>query len=104
MIQLKGRFPLLEHWFTPREGSLGLAPKFIQTLWPPIEFRHFLGPSDLDMELIEYKKALIEKLKKARIDQELSQASLAKLVDTKQPAIARMESGLVSEISLDFLV
>ena len=33
-----------------------------------------------------------------------AQASLAKLVDTKQPAIARMESGLVSEISLDFLV
>lgn len=67
------------------------------------EFGAFLGLSDLDMELVGQKKKLIEKLKKARNDQEISQAELAKMVQTKQPAIARMESGLVSEISLDFL-
>lgn len=44
-----------------------------------------------------------EKLKKSRNDQEISQVELAKMVQTKQPAIARMESGLVSEISFDFL-
>jgi ribosome-binding protein aMBF1 (putative translation factor) len=67
------------------------------------EFGAFLGLSDLDMELVGQKKKLIEKLKKARNDQEISQAELAKMVQTKQPAIARMESGLVSEISFDFL-
>jgi ribosome-binding protein aMBF1 (putative translation factor) len=67
------------------------------------ELGKFLGLSDLDMELVEQKKKLIEKLKKARNDQEISQAELAKMVKTKQPAIARMESGLVSEVSFDFL-
>lgn len=67
------------------------------------EFGKFLGLSDLDMELVQQKKKLIEKLKKARNDQEISQAKLAKMVKTKQPAIARMESGLVSEVSFDFL-
>lgn len=67
------------------------------------EFGKFLGLSDLDMELVQQKKKLIEKLKKARNDQEISQVELAKMVKTKQPAIARMESGLVSEISFDFL-
>ena len=67
------------------------------------ELGKFLGLSDLDMELVQQKKKLIEKLKKARNDQEISQAVLAKMVKTKQPAIARMESGLVSEVSFDFL-
>ncbi|MDH4469089.1 MAG: helix-turn-helix transcriptional regulator [Bacteriovoracaceae bacterium] len=67
------------------------------------EFGTFLGLSDLDMELIQQKKRLIGKLKKARIDQELTQTELAQMVQTKQPSIARMESGLVSEISFDFL-
>lgn len=67
------------------------------------ELGKFLGLSDLDMELVQQKKKLIEKLKKARNDQEISQAELAKMVKTKQPAIARMESGLVSEVSFDFL-
>jgi DNA-binding XRE family transcriptional regulator len=67
------------------------------------DFGAFLGLSDLDMEIISRKKILIEKLKKARITQKISQTELALLLDTKQPAIARMESGLVSEVSLDFL-
>ncbi len=45
----------------------------------------------------------IEKLKAARTKKKFSQAQLATLVGSKQPAIARMESGLVSEVSLDFL-
>ncbi len=67
------------------------------------EFGAFLGLSELDMELVQQKKKLIEKLKKARLDQEISQAELARMTQTKQPAIARMESGLVSQISFDFL-
>lgn len=67
------------------------------------EFGSFLGLSDLDMEIISRKKKLIEKLKKSRIDQKISQTELARCLETKQPSIARMESGFVSEVSLDFL-
>lgn len=68
------------------------------------EFGHSLGLSDLDMELIRQKKRLIEKLRKARIRKRLSQAQLATMVASKQPAIARMESGQVSEVSMDFIM
>ena len=68
------------------------------------EFGHSLGLSELDMELIRQKKRLIEKLRRARVQKRLSQAQLALLVGSKQPAIARMESGQVSEVSMDFLL
>jgi ribosome-binding protein aMBF1 (putative translation factor) len=67
------------------------------------EFGRSLGLSDIEMELIRHKKRLIEKLRKVREQKGLSQAELAAMVDSKQPAIARMESGQVSEVSLDFL-
>ena len=67
------------------------------------EFGKALGMSELDMELIRQKKKLIEKLRKAREHLGLSQAELAEMVSSKQPSIARMESGQVSEVSLDFL-
>ena len=67
------------------------------------ELGRALGLSALEMELILQKKKLIEKLKTARLKKKISQAKLADLVGSKQPAIARMESGLVSEVSLDFL-
>lgn len=67
------------------------------------EFGRSLGLSDLEIELIRHKKKLIEKLRKVREQKGLSQAELAEMVNSKQPAIARMESGQVSEVSLDFL-
>ncbi len=68
------------------------------------EFGAALGLSDVEMELIRQKKKLIEKLKEVRVKRNLSQKKLAELVGSKQPAIARMESGQISEVSLDFLV
>lgn len=68
------------------------------------EFGAALGLSEIEMELIQQKKKLIERLKETRIKKGLSQARLASLVGSKQPAIARMESGQVSEISMDFLL
>ena len=68
------------------------------------EFGASLGLSGLEMELIRQKKRLIEKLKIARKKKGISQAKLAEMVGSKQPAIARMESGQVSEVSMDFLV
>ncbi|MEZ0392127.1 MAG: helix-turn-helix domain-containing protein [Pseudobdellovibrionaceae bacterium] len=62
-----------------------------------------LGLSSIEIELIRQKKKIVEKLRKARENQGLSQAELAKMVSSHQPAIARMESGQISEVSLDFL-
>ena len=67
------------------------------------EFGKALGLSELEMELIRQKKKIIEKLRKVREQRGLSQSDLAEMVSSKQPAIARMESGQVSEVSLDFL-
>ncbi len=67
------------------------------------EFGKALGLSEIEMELIRQKKILIEKLRKVRQKKGISQAQLAEMVSTKQPSIARMESGQVSEVSLDFL-
>ena len=62
-----------------------------------------LGLSKAEIALIHEKKKAIAKLKAARERKGLTQAQVAKLANTKQPAIARMEVGLVSEVSLDFL-
>jgi ribosome-binding protein aMBF1 (putative translation factor) len=67
------------------------------------EFGKFLGLSEIEMELIRQKKRIIEKLKRARERKGISQVQLAEMVASKQPSIARMESGQVSEVSLDFL-
>jgi predicted XRE-type DNA-binding protein len=67
------------------------------------EFGKAIGLSEIEMDLIRQKKRLIEKLKNAREKQGLTQAQVAKKVGSKQPAIARMESGQVSEVSMDFL-
>ena len=67
------------------------------------DFGAFLNLTELEMQLIQQKKKLIEKLKKSRMELGLSQAELAKLAETKQPAIARMESGQTSEVSFDFI-
>ena len=67
------------------------------------EFGTFLGLTEIEMLLIIQKKKIIEQIKATRIKNNLTQASLAQLLNTSQPAIARMESGLVSDVSLDFL-
>lgn len=68
------------------------------------EFGRALGLSDLDLEMIRQKKRLIEKLRDTRTKRGISQAALAVRVGSKQPAIARMESGQVSDVSMDFLL
>jgi len=68
------------------------------------EFGKAIGLSDIDMELIQQKKKLIKMLKEKRLELNISQTELATMLGTKQPAIARMETGLVSEVSMDFLL
>jgi DNA-binding XRE family transcriptional regulator len=67
------------------------------------EFGKSLGLSELDIELIRHKKDLIQKLTEKRKKLKLSQADVAARIDSKQPAIARMEAGLVGKVSLDFI-
>lgn len=67
------------------------------------EFGTRIGLSKFDKELIKVKIGLINILRTARIKSKISQAELAKRIGTKQPAIARMEAGMVGDISLDFL-
>lgn len=63
-----------------------------------------IGLSSLDKEVIAQKNRIIDLLKAARIKLGLSQGDVAKRLGTHQPAIARMESGYVGEISFDFLI
>lgn len=67
-------------------------------------FGRALGLSQLDMEFIRQKKLLIAKLKTARTKKGISQTELAHAAGSKQPAIARMEAGQVSQVSMDFLL
>jgi predicted transcriptional regulator len=68
------------------------------------DFGKALGLTDFDMELAKQKAMLIEKLKAARAERGVSQVALAKIIGSQQPAIARMESGQVSQVSMDFLL
>ena len=68
------------------------------------DFGRALGLSDIEMALIRQKKKLILRLKNARMKKGFSQAEVAHLVGSKQPAIARMEAGQVSQVSMDFLL
>ncbi|MBI2606835.1 MAG: helix-turn-helix transcriptional regulator [Deltaproteobacteria bacterium] len=68
------------------------------------DFGRALGLSDVEMQMIRQKKKLIQRLKDARTKKGLSQAEVAHLVGSKQPAIARMEAGQVSQVSMDFLL
>ncbi|MEK7355537.1 MAG: helix-turn-helix transcriptional regulator [Bdellovibrionota bacterium] len=68
------------------------------------EFGRSLGLSDLDIEVIRQKTLIAEKLRRERLKQRITQAKLADLVGSRQPAIARMEAGSLSLVSMDFLV
>ena len=56
-----------------------------------------MGVSKSDLALMKAKKRAIAKFVRAREEQGLTQAQVAKLVATKQPSVARMEAGQRSE-------
>ncbi|MCY4642984.1 MAG: helix-turn-helix transcriptional regulator [Bacteriovoracales bacterium] len=68
------------------------------------DFAQGLKISNIEMALAREKGRIIEELKAKRIKKKISQAKLAKLIGSKQPTIARMESGQVSQVSMDFLI
>jgi len=64
--------------------------------------QEFLGLSDEEMELIDLKIALIEKLKQIRIRKNITQQKLARLIGSSQSRVAMMERGR-DDASLDLI-
>lgn len=61
-----------------------------------------LNLSDEEMALIEMKRALIQKIKEIRKTNKISQQSLAKLLESSQSRVAKLEAG-ESGVSLDLI-
>lgn len=76
-----------------KESSFGLR-----------EFGHQIGIDKVDQAMILKKNKIITLLKKERLRKNLTQTELAEKLGTKQPAVARMEAGIVGEVSFDFLI
>lgn len=71
--------------------------------WAVGDAQAFLGLSDEEQAFIDLKLALAESLRRRRIERGLTQTELARLVESSQSRVAKMEAGDRS-VSLDLLV
>jgi predicted XRE-type DNA-binding protein len=71
--------------------------------WRVGSTREFLGLSDEEAAFVEMKLSLAQGLRRQRQKQGLSQMQLAKLLESSQSRVAKMEAGDRS-VSLDLLV
>jgi predicted XRE-type DNA-binding protein len=71
--------------------------------WTVGSTREFLGLSDEEAAFIEMKLSLAQGLRRQRQKQGLGQMQLAKLLESSQSRVAKMEAGDRS-VSLDLLV
>ena len=71
--------------------------------WKTGSVAEFLDLSDEESAYIEMKLALSEKLKERRRRTKLTQAELAKAIESSQSRVAKMEAGDPS-VSIDLLV
>ena len=71
--------------------------------WRVSSADEFLGLSAEESAYIEMKLALSDALKKARAKRKLSQVEVAKLIESSQSRVAKMESADPS-VSIDLLV
>lgn len=71
--------------------------------WKVGDAQSFLGLSDEEMEYIEIKIALSQKVKELRILRKLTQEEMAKLIGSSQSRVAKMETGDPS-VSIDLQV
>lgn len=70
--------------------------------WSVGTVQEFLNLSNEEMALIEMKRSLILKIKEIRKTNKVSQHSLAKLLESSQSRVAKLEAG-ESGISLDLI-
>jgi ribosome-binding protein aMBF1 (putative translation factor) len=71
--------------------------------WTVGSTREFLGLTDEEVAFVEMKLSLAQSLRRQRQKQGLSQMQLAKLLESSQSRVAKMEAGDRS-VSLDLLV
>ena len=71
--------------------------------WKFGDVQEFLELSDEEMAFIEMKLALARSLKERRQKKRLSQVALARLVNSSQSRVAKMEAGDAS-VSIDLLI
>lgn len=77
--------------------------RLVASGWIVGDVKTFLGLTDEEVAFIELKLALTGALKKRRLERGLTQTELAKMLDSSQSRVAKMESGDRS-VSLDLLV
>ena len=70
--------------------------------WKVGTAQEFLGLSDIEMALIEMKRTLITKIKEIRKTNRITQASLARILESSQSRVAKLEAG-DSGVSLDLI-
>jgi predicted transcriptional regulator len=71
--------------------------------WKIGDTREFLKLSDEEIALINIKQKLMQLVRKTREDQKLTQLALAKLLESSQSRIAKLES-CSANVSLDLIV
>jgi predicted transcriptional regulator len=65
--------------------------------------KEFLGLTDEEAALVEIKRALVKQLAETRKANKITQTRLAKMINSSQSRIAKMESGS-PDVTLDLLV
>jgi DNA-binding XRE family transcriptional regulator len=70
--------------------------------WKVGTVQDFLELSDQEMALIEMKRALIKKIKEVRKTNNITQLTLAKMLQSSQSRVAKLETGEAG-ISLDLI-
>ncbi len=71
--------------------------------WKVGSAEDFLGLSEQEIAYIELKLELSRKLKASRVNKKLTQAELARVVNSSQSRVAKMEAGDPT-VSIDLLV
>lgn len=71
--------------------------------WVVGDAKQFLGLTDEEAEFVELKLALVDGLRKRRMEQDLTQDELAKRLDSSQSRVAKMEAG-DRTVTLDLLM
>ncbi|HLO47072.1 MAG TPA: helix-turn-helix transcriptional regulator [Kamptonema sp.] len=71
--------------------------------WQVGDAADFLGLSPQEVAFIEIKLSLCKRLKQLRLNQNLSQESLAKKIHSSQSRVAKMEAGDPS-VSIDLII
>lgn len=77
--------------------------RLVKNGWKIGSVKEFLGLSDVESSYIELKIKLSANLKKLRTEQNITQVELAKILNSSQSRVAKIETGDPS-VSLDLII